>query len=233
MRARIVSVLLAVVVLTIAGTATGVPNANLQDSQTTTEGDVRVTFGDGEIRTERGGTVPIPIELNATDTATVKIGSDGAVNYALVVTVTDGDADGAVALSFDTDAVAEDDATKVTTRSDADSATVRSEVEHMGGDPPHPSLAPGSYPLELFAGNSTDAPLASVARMVIEESDTTTGEPTETAEKPMTTTDVVTEPEPIETTETTTDDTAGDVPGFGPVLALVTLAVAAMLAARR
>lgn len=230
MRARIISVLLAVAVLTSAGIAAGVPNANPQDSQTTTEDDARVAFGDGEIRTERGGTVPIPIELNATDTATVKIGSDDAVNYALVVTVTDGDDDGTVTISFDTDAVAEDDATKVTTHSDADSATVRSEVEYMGGDPPHPSLEPGNYPLELFAGNSTDTPLASAAQMVIEESDTTTRESTETTEESTTTTDIVTEPEP---TETTTDDAAGDVPGFGPIVALIAVTAAAMLVGRR
>lgn len=155
MNERATRVLLALTVL-LAGTAVGASTAVGIGAQTTTESDTRIAFGDGEMETERGGNVTIPVELDGTDAATLKIGTDDAVNYALVVTVTDGNGDGTVAVEFDTDAAGEDDPTKVTTRLDADDATVESEIEHLGGEPPHRPLSAGTYPVELYEGTGDD-----------------------------------------------------------------------------
>lgn len=233
MTRKIARALLALAVL-VGGTAVGVSTAVGIGAQTTTVGDSRIAFGDGEMETERGGNVTVPVVLEGTDTATLKIGSDDAVNYALVVTVTDGDGDGSVAVSFDTDAAAEDDVTKVTTRSDADDATVKSEVEHFGGEPPYRPLSVGNYPVTLYDGDSEDAAFVAESRLRILESSTTatTAEATDSGTGPSTTTDVVTEPEPTGSTETAAD-AEGTVPGFGSALALVALAAAATLAARR
>jgi len=232
MNRAIARAVVAIAVL-VGATAAGAATAVSIGAQSTTEGDSHVAFGDGVIATERGGNATIPVEMEGTDTATLQIGSDEAVNYALVVTVTDGDGDGAVAVSFDTDAAGEDGATKVATRSAADSVAVESETEHFGGEPPHPPLDPGTYPIELYEGSGEDRKFVAESRMVIEEAETTTEATTTTGE--TTTTDAGTEPEPTGTTAATaaTDGIEGDVPGFGPVVGLVALAAAALLAVRR
>lgn len=238
MTERATRTLFALAVL-LAGTALGASTAVGIDGQTTTESDTRIAFGDGEMETERGGNVTIPVELEGTDTATLEIGREDVVNYALVVTVTDGNGDGSVVVEFDTDAAGEDDAAKVTTRDGADDVAVESEVEHVNDEPPHPPLAADNYPVALYEGTGDDRVFVQVSEMRVLESETTTvGETTDVPTEEPTTTDIVTEPEPTDTTETTSDGTdpadgVGDVPGFGPALTLAALAAAAALAARR
>lgn len=228
MTRAIVRTALAIAVL-VGAIAAGAATAAGIGEQTTTEVESHVTFGDGPTATERGGNATVPVELEGADTATLKIGSEEAVNYALVVTVTDGDGDGAVAVSFDTGAAGEDDPGKVAARSAGDSVRIESETEHFGGEPPHPPLAAGSYPVELYEGSGDDRRFVAESRLVIEESETTAGA---TDAPTSTTTDAVTEPEPTEATPAT-DGVEGDVPGFGLVVGLVALAAAALLAVRR
>lgn len=245
MTQKLVGALIALVVLAGAGTVSGIQTAT-QDSLSTAQNEADAGFGTDEITVSHGGTATIPIRLDGTDTATVKIGSDDAVNYALVVTVEDGNDDGRVTLSFDTDAVAEQNQTKVWTDVEADSATVRTEVEHLNGDPPKPPLDVATYPITLYDGRSTDAEAVDEMRMhIVEATTTTTADTTRsTASESTTTESTTTEPttdEPttseterteLKATETTTD-VGGDVPGFGPVLALVAFAAVATLLGRR
>lgn len=231
MNGKLVSTLLALSVLLSSGLVAGMPvaeqNSHLNAQE---EGDADAEFGTAVVEVHQNDTATIPITLDGTDEATVEIGSE-AVNFVLVATVTDGDGDGAVTLRFDT-SKAETDQTSLWTDDSEnadDSVTVQSKMA-----PDTPPLSIGSYALSLYLGNSTeDDSEVDVGTMLILEPETTTEETTtatsETTDKPMTTTDVVTEPKPTETT----DDARGDVPGFGPVLVLVALAVTAMLVARR
>lgn len=195
--------------------------ASLVVQSESVDGSFPVAVAEGR----QNDTVSIPVSLDGTDTATVRIGGE-QVNYYLDVWVVDRDGDGAVTLQFDT-ATAGTDAPSVQTNDSESFAVVRSEFSPSDGVPP---LAVGSYPLSLYLGNSTadDSELA-VGTMTLREPDpettetsgeaaeTTTG-PAETTEKPM---------------RSTTTSGTGDVPGFGPVLALVALAAAALLAGRR
>jgi PGF-CTERM protein len=232
MRTKLFSTFL-VLALVTSGVALGAPTDAVQDDESTAD----VEFGDDVVRTENGGNATFTGLLNDADEAAVKIGSDDSVNYALVVTVTDGNEDRRVVLTFDTDAAGEPNVTKVTTDAAADDATVTDEIEYLGDESPKPPLDAGNYPVTLYSRTAADSDPVETATMVIEEAETTTESTetttttseatTETAKESMTTTDVVTDP------ETTTDDVAGDVPGFGALLALVGLAATALLAARR
>lgn len=229
MRTKLSSALLALALVT-SGVALGAPTDAVHDQETTAEANADVEFGDDAIRTEHGGNATLTVLLNDADEATVKIGSDDRVNYALVVTVTDGNDDGRVVLTFDTDAAGEPNATKVTTDAVDDDATVTDEIEYLGNEPSKSPLDVGNYPITLYSGTAADGDPVETASMVIEEAETTT----ESTETTTTTTEGPIETsETTEITETTTDDAAGNVPGFGPALALVALAAAAILAARR
>lgn len=224
MRVTLSAVLLALALL-VSGTVAGVPITE-RDSSTNAqnEADIDASFEKEVLEGHQNDTVSIPIVLDGTDTATVKIGGK-VVNYALVASVTDVDGDGRVVLAFDTE-TAGTDATSISVTGD-DEVSLESETELE-----HPPLVVGNYPLSLYSGttidqeNETDA-----ATMTLIEPKATTTRPTtlettgtsETTEKPMQST---TE------TETTTSSGSG-VPGFGPVIALVALAAAALLAARR
>ncbi|NEU57390.1 PGF-CTERM sorting domain-containing protein [Halorussus sp. MSC15.2] len=230
MRPKFVNALLALVLVT-SGVALGAPAEAVQSQKTTPEtaDGNGVGFGADTVQTERGGNVTIPVQLNDTDAATVKIGSEDVVNYALVVNVEDGNDDGRVALTFDTDAAGEPNATKVTTDAAADDATVHSEVEHFGGESPYPPLAVGDYPVTLYASNDTDAEAVAELHAVITAASTTTDAAETSTDEPTATTTS----EPTTTATETTTDADGGVPGFGPGLTVVALAGAAMLAGRR
>lgn len=233
MRTKLVSALLALA-LVASGAALGAPTDVVQSQETTAAAnDAPVEFGDDRLTVERGGSVTIPVLFDGTDRATVKIGSEETVNYALVVTVEDGNGDGRVEVTFDTDAVGEPNATKVTTEASADGATVESEVEHFDGEPPYPALARGAYPVMLYEGTGTDRTRVEKIRMSIVEASTTT-EATETTSTLRDATETTSEATATTTDapETTHRGTA-DTPGFGPGPALVALAAAATLFARR
>ncbi|WP_132057709.1 DUF7827 domain-containing protein [Halorussus amylolyticus] len=238
MTTKLLSVLLALAILG-SGLAAGASDGIGIGNQTTTETDSRVVFGDADLTTERGGTVSIPVELTGTDTASLKIGTEDAVNYALDVTVEDGNGDGQVVVVFDTDAAGEPNATKVTTEASEDAATVNDETADFEGEPPYPALAPGAYPVELYDDEDR---FVAESRLRIEEASTTEGPMTETTVDETTdiattmdeTTDIATtEEDTTDIATETSDDTESSVPGFGPTVALVALAGAAMLVARR
>ena len=236
MNSKFVSALLTLSLLMSAGITAGAQIA-VQDSHLDSlEGsDADAEFGTDVVEVNQNDTATIPIVLNGTDTATVRIGSE-SVNFVTVVTVTDGDEDGTVTLQFDT-ATAETDERSVWIRdlnSTADAATIRSKTA-----PDAPPLAVGSYPLSLYLGNTTaDDSKIAVGTMVVKESKTTatttTTEPTtrettnrETTENPMQSTTAT------ETETSAVSDPETGIPGFSAGVAVLSLALAAMLAARR
>ncbi|PSP55979.1 hypothetical protein BRC82_03160 [Halobacteriales archaeon QS_1_67_19] len=179
------------------------------------------------VEIEQNDTATIPVALEGTDAATVRVGSE-AVNYYLDVLVVDRDGDGAVTLEFDT-ATADTDTVVVRANGSESTgiATVRSEFSPSDSVPP---LAVGNYPLALYHGNSTDEELSVGALRI---TDPATASTTETTDDPATTEQPLRTTTATRTTATTTEPDTGSVPGFGPSLAVTALAAAAMLAARR
>lgn len=232
MNAKLAGALLALAVVA-SGVATGAPITDLNSHLNTLDDhgtDADGSFGADVVEVHQNDTATIPMALNGTDTATLRIGSE-AVNFVLVVTVTDGDGDGEVTLRFDT-AVAETDQRSVRTESAADTATVRSKTA-----PDDPPLAVGNYPLDLFAGNTTaDDREVAVATLAVTRPQKTTDStaPTDiTTEPTRATTDQPMMSSTVTRTTTVVSDPEPGIPGFGVPVALVALVAAAVLVARR
>lgn len=122
------------------------------------QSNATATFDDAVVVAERGDTVELTVVLEGTDRATLSLGSEADLNYALDATVRDGDDDGLVVVGVDL-AVAGLEADPLSTESTADSATVTHES--FVGDP----VEPADYPMSLSVGGvETD-----VATLVVEE----------------------------------------------------------------
>lgn len=204
----------AVVALVLVALAVALPAAAATDGATNAQAQANATpngsFDSPIYEVDRGDVAAIDVSFNHTDTATVVIGGQEKA-YTLEANVTDGNGDGMVQLQFDTAAPGSDDA--LGTFRDGDSVTV---VNRTGSD----GEFAGSYGLTLaFNGTRLDA-----AAMAVVEEETTTSTTTATT---STTTSTTASMDP---TETTTSD---GQPGFGAALALVAVAAAAGLAARR
>lgn len=120
-----------------------------------------VEFGSAIQSTAYNGTVDIPLEFTNATKATLAIGGDGA-NYRAIVDVTDGDGDGMVTVTFDTNtSQSTRPAHFVSTADVDDTATVRTENGSHGlGDPP---LDTGTYELNVSPGTDDAATVANDA----------------------------------------------------------------------
>lgn len=154
----------------------------------------------------------VTLYLASADTAQVVIGNDSAVNYELTASVAD-DGDGVVKLAVDTGAMGTDE-TPVTVTSEGDSLASVSQSAMPG------QVDPGDYPLTLRTGES-DAQAAS-GTLVLTEPVETTATTTTTA-----TTDQST------TTDQPSSTTSASTPGFGALVALLSVVGAGLVALRR
>jgi hypothetical protein len=119
-------------------------------------------FGEGIVAASAGETIEIPVELNGADRATVYFGGD-AVNVHIPVTVEDGNGDGVVVLQIASDTGGAGGA-GVSTKAAADDASVAEAVDRPQ------ALAPGEYPMELYAGSQfRDTEPVDVGTVVLSE----------------------------------------------------------------
>lgn len=242
MSSKILSALLALAVLTSGvGTVAGVTTVE-QFSRIDETADANITLPDETITAERGGNATIPVTMENASTATVQVGGLDEVNWLLDVTVTDGNDDGRVRLTFDTDGVIETDPIPVSVEADGDSVTVNAEKTESSERASHPPLDVGTYDVRVFEGNTTEGEPAGETKLLIQQADTTTGNTTTdqsteststTTQTDATQTNATQTNATTETTPRTDGESSGTVPGFGVGLSLVALAAAAMLAARR
>lgn len=154
----------------------------------------------------------VTLYLASADAAQVVVGNDSAVNYELSARVED-DGDGVVKLAVDTGAMGTDE-DPVAVTSEGDSLASVSQSATPG------QVDPGDYPLTLLTGES-DAQAAHGTLVLTEPAATTT---TTTADP--TTDDPSTSDQPSTTTSTST-------PGFGALLALLSIVGAGLVALRR
>lgn len=206
-------VLAAVAVVALAGVAgAAAPNAEFAESQ---------------YEASQTGTAVLTVALNDTDAADLQVGSEGA-GYTLNATLVDEDGDGTVAVEFLVPNAGTDDPTLVA----GDGTAVEDVSESTFHDPP---LAPGAYRLAVSA--TGDQP-SDVGRLTIEEATqttalTTTYAPTDDDLAETTSASETTQAVETSTAPTTENGSNGGAPGFGATAALLGLAAAALLAARR
>lgn len=151
------------------------------------------------------------VYLASANTAQVVVGNDSALNYELTARVDDDDGDGVVTLALDTGAMGTEE-TPLAVTSEGDSLASVSQSSTSG------QVDPADYPLSLRTGDSDGQ--AAIGTLVLTEPVATTTTADSTTDE-GTTTD-----QPSSTTATST-------PGFGALLALLSVAGAGLVALRR
>lgn len=219
----------------LAGPAAAAPAGNVANATNPTaqsplffqsnDANSTVTFDQSMHEVQQGETVTMNLSLDDLDAMTVQIGG-GEMTYKLNATVTDGNGDGTVVLSFDTAKAGSGDGSALTTKGDADELTVKNETKTDGG------LAPNMYGITVYAGTGENVPTIGYGGINVEGETTTSGRTTTTTTDDgssghMTTTTT----SGGETTSETTDGTGQ--PGFGIGISVVALAAVALLARRR
>lgn len=133
-----------------------------------------VALDDAAVIVESRDVVTLDLLFDGADTATVVVGDEAETGYELQGSVRDADGDGTAKLFVDTALAGRSGATMST--SSADELLSQSETSLSS------MLEVGEYPIEVYAGNSTDGEPTTVATLVVQEPDTATAAPTTTAE---------------------------------------------------
>lgn len=183
-----------------------------------------VSFNRSIYEVEQGETITMNVTLEDMDAMTVQLGG-GAMDYKLNASVTDGDGDGTVVLTFDTAKAGSGDGSALTTKADADELTVKNETTVDG------ELPANMYGITVYAGTGDSAPTIEYGGLNV-KGDATNGSRTTTATDATTTYDDSNMTTTTSNDSTTTTDSSGQ-PGFGVGISVVALAAVTLLSRRR
>lgn len=144
-----------------------------QESTTEPPESATVALDNAAVIVDAGNVVTLDLLFDGIETATVVVGDEAETGYEVRGAVYDADGDGEAKLFLDTALAGRSGSTLSASSNDELTSQSETSLSSM--------LDVGEYPIEVYAGNSTDGEPATVATLVVQEPDTATGAPPTTA----------------------------------------------------